>query len=283
MVKAPLDLAIIGAGPAALTAALYASRAGLKVEVFERKNLGGTLAEIDHISNYPGFVGTGNELGQIFRQQAEQFGAVLTYGECEEIGASEQGFNLAIDDTNRSARAVLVATGSQPRELDFELNKPVSYCAICDGDLVKDQDIAVVGGANSALQEALYLSEIASKVTIITHSKLKADQKLQATIASHKNIVIRENTEATPDLLNSFDHIFVYIGRRPASDCVKDLGILNYEDYIITGHNKGLPHMTPVAGLFAAGDVRENAIKQVVTAAADGAAAALEIFNYLNK
>lgn len=276
-----LDLAIIGGGPAALSAAIYAGRAGLKVKVFERKNLGGTLAEIDHISNYPGFVGQGSELGQSFRQQAEQFGADLEYGECTSIQSNGHQFKLVVDEEEYLARSALIATGSQPRELDFKLNKPTSYCALCDGELVKGKNVAIVGGANSAVQETLYLAKIARQVTIITRSNLKADQKLQTQLTAHSNISIRTGTVATPETLETFDHVFVYIGRCPASKFAENLGILNNEGYIITNASKEFAHSTIIQGLFAAGDVRDGAIRQVVTAAADGAAAAIEITKYL--
>ena len=269
-----LNLAIIGAGPAALSAAIYAARAGLSVKVFEQKSYGGVLAEIPLIENYPGFVGAGSELAQNICAQAISAGAELSYGECTEVKRLADHFELTIDDAKIFARNVLVATGSRPRALGFKLDVPVSYCALCDGALAKDQPVAVVGGANSAVQEAIYLSNLAETVTIITHSQLKADKSLLAQLQNHPNITVREQTEPTPALLNQFRRCFVYIGKVPATDFLKAHNVLDESGYIICETDS---HQTKVSGLFAAGDVRAGTTKQAITASADGAAAAIEI------
>ena len=180
---AVLDLAIIGSGPAALSAALYAARAGLRVSVFERANIGGALCEIAQISNYPGFTGPGRDLAATMPRQAETAGVTIAYGECTAIRPLEPSansansaapasdttaaqpaaparFELTIDGEPVRARTVLLATGSEPRPLPFTLATPVSYCALCDADLAKGQDIAVVGGGNSAGQESLGLAPL---------------------------------------------------------------------------------------------------------------------------
>lgn len=273
-----LDLAIIGAGPAALSAAIYTTRAGLKVKVFEQKNYGGILAEIPLIENYPGFVGSGEELARNMRTQAEQSGAKFSYGECTKIEKKTDIFVLTIDGEEVSTRTALIATGSKPKELSFKLDIPVSYCALCDGAFTKDKNVVVVGGANSAVQESIYLANIAKKITIITHSQLKADVALLNQLKGHQNITIREQIEPTPEILNQFDYCFVYIGKTPATNFLEDCGILDQNKYIIC---EGDSHQTKLNGLFAAGDVRVNSIKQVVAAAADGAAAAIEIIQEL--
>lgn len=351
------DLAIIGSGPAAMSAALYAGRAGLKVRVFEAQDFGGTLPKIDRIENYPGFAGTGAELSQAMRIQAESAGAKFVYGKCSNIDlttdaftvpdlATQNGdgeatatdaFTLTIDDDERvRARAVLIATGSEPKSLRFVPNRPVSYCALCDGPLTAGKHVVVVGGANSAVQEALYLAGLAADVTIVTHSQLKADRPLLDRLANAKNIQVREQTEPTPDLLNQFDHIFVYIGKRPATGFLRPLAdsllsatpLLSPDGYVITSSapnpipqrtaqsispaqtassvqptsparsssstqssasasqpaafaGQARPYQTIVSGLFAAGDVRQGSTKQVITAAAEGAAAAIAITQYL--
>ncbi len=269
-----LDLAIIGSGPAALSAAIYAARAALTVKVFERKSYGGILAEIPLIENYPGFLGSGTELAEKMRTQATQFGAQFSYGECSTLKKLSDGFELIIDDEKVLAKTVLIATGSKPKELRFTLDIPVSYCALCDGALTKGKNVVVVGGANSAVQEALYLSNIAKQVTIITHSQLKSDPILSQQLAKHQNIQLRENLEPTADLLNQYDYCFVYIGKQPATDFLQSFDILDQDGYITCINNS---HQTKLDGLFAAGDIRAHSIKQVVTAAADGAAAAIEI------
>lgn len=318
-----LDLAIIGGGPAALSAALYSARAGIKTKVFERASVGGALAEISDLSNYPGFTGPGPDLAEQMRSQAIQAGAEITYGECQKLWHTANHFELTIDGELMLAKKVIVATGSTPKKLSFTPRPPVSYCALCDGDLVKGKNIAVIGGANSAVQESLYLANLAKGLVIITHSRLKADAYLLFRLSEAqktKSIKILEDTEATPDLLNTFDHIFVFIGKRPATDFLQSLAgsllsktpLLDPAGYIITVSpnqfnstlnssvvsnqlhsslkSSAVPfkspnvslHSTIVPGLYAAGDVRSGSVKQVVTAAADGAAAAIEIATSLH-
>lgn len=304
-----LDLAIIGSGPAALSAALYAARAGLRVSVFERANIGGALCEIAQISNYPGFTGPGRDLAATMRRQAESAGVTVAYGECTAIrplepsaasaasasddtsaqpaasansvpDAAPARFELTIDGEPVRARAVLLATGSEPRPLPFTLATPVSYCALCDADLAKGQDIAVVGGGNSAVQESLGLAPLVKSLTLITHSALKAEPHLITQLRALPNVTIREHLEPTPDLLNTFARVFVFIGKRPATTCVADLAASTPDFYDAAGYVRGghgSAHQTAVPGLYVAGDLRSDTLRQVVTATGDGAAAAVEI------
>ena len=287
-VPAVLDLAIIGSGPAALSAALYAARAGLRVSVFERANIGGALCEIAQISNYPGFTGPGRDLAAAMRRQAESAGATIAYGECTAIrsleppanSAAPARFELAIDGEPVRARTVLLATGSEPRPLPFVLTVPVSYCALCDADLAKGQDIAVVGGGNSAVQESLGLAPLVKSLTLITHSALKAEPHLITQLRALRSVTVREHLEPTPDLLNTFARVFVFIGKRPATACVADLAASTPDFYDAAGYVRGghgPAHQTAIPGLYVAGDLRSDALRQVVTAAADGATAAVEI------
>lgn len=283
-----LDVAIIGSGPAALSAATYLGRAGIKAQLFERSNIGGELANISHIANYPGFDGAGAELAKRMRAQAEQVGAQIDYGECQSLAQSADGFTLQIDDATVQARRVLIATGSRPKTLSFTPAAPVSYCALCEADLVHGKNVAVLGGANSAFQEAIYLAGVVDRLTLITHSAVKADQILRTELEHCPNVQIVENTEPTPELLSEFDHVFVFIGKLPATDFLRNVksesgaNILDRKGYIITeNRGPGRQHQTSVSGLFAAGDVRQGMIAQVVTAAADGAAAALELIESL--
>ena len=306
---AVLDLAIIGSGPAALSAALYAARAGLRVSVFERANIGGALCEIAQISNYPGFTGPGRDLAAAMRRQAESAGVTIAYGECTAIRSLEPSansatpasddasaqpaasatlvadatparFELIIDGEPVRARTVLLATGSEPRPLPFALTTPVSYCALCDADLAKGQDIAVVGGGNSAVQESLGLAPLVKSLTLITHSALKAEPHLITQLRALWNVTIREHLEPTPDLLNTFARVFVFIGKRPATACVADLAASTPDFYDAAGYVRGghgSAHQTAIPGLYVAGDLRSDALRQVVTATGDGAAAAVEI------
>ena len=264
-----LDLAIIGGGPAALSAAIYAARAGLKVTVYEKGNVGGALPQIAKIENYPGFVGSGADLAKIMREQAQTAGAQFEYGECQKVKP------LVIDDEQVDARTILVATGSEPIPLDIKTDKPVSYCALCDGALYRNQDIAVVGGGNSAVQESLHLAKIVRHLTLFSHSKLKADTCLVAKLKALTNITIKENT--TPTEFADFAAVFTFIGKRPATS------FLPTEVLTSAGYVKTDNYMTAIPGLFAAGDVRDGATRQAITAAADGAAAAIAITKFLQK
>lgn len=306
-----LDVAVIGSGPAALSAALYLARAGLQTVVFERGELGGELARIAKITNYPGYDGAGRELAAKFRAQAEQAGAEIRYGECLGLKPTEYGFEFRIDDEIVRARAGLVATGSEPKKLHFAINPPVSYCALCEGDLARGKNVAVIGGANSAVQESLYLAPIVKHLTLISHSPLKADQCLQDLLRTHENVEIRENLEPTAKLLDGYDYVFVFIGTQPATgflkalkdqevvtkstkfskftkfakfefEVSKTLSLLDSGGYILTGESQQRSaHETAYAGLFAAGDVRAGMIKQVATAVGDGVTAATEIIKFL--
>ena len=267
-----LGLAIIGAGPAALTAAIYAARAGLKVRVYDKKSFGGALNDIIKIENFPGFVGEGSELARALKNQAIRAGAEIEYGDCSSVEP------LIVDGEEVEARVVLIATGSEPRPLGFQIKKPVSYCVLCDAPLYKGKNVAVVGGGNSAVQESLHLAKIVKKLTLISHTPLRAEKNLIEKLQKLPNVGIRENAEPTPSLLNDFDAVFVLIGKRPATTFLpKD--ILSSDGYIVPKNG----HQTAHKNLFVAGDVRQDSIRQAITAAADGAAAALEIIEFLNQ
>lgn len=374
-----LDVAIIGAGPAALSAALYLARAGLKTAAFEKLSIGGDLGKIFEISNYPGFTGPASELIRIMQTQATSAGAEIRYGECcairlvgsressgpdspgssksvfsnapkTSLATSDSGasnalspiFEVAIDDEIILSRSVLVCTGSEPRPLSFAITPPVSYCALCDAEFCRGRDIAVVGGGNSAAQEALYLARFAHSVTLITHSHLKAVSALKRQISATPNLSVREHLEPTPELLNKFERVFVFIGRDPITQFLQPLAselqsqglaLLDRRGYVLTGPTaraaiafsttqtvsqknvaqdstpktassvtqKSAPasaqsiatqfvaqdsstissHSTILPGLYAAGDVRLGSPQQVITAAGDGVAAALEIIDQL--
>lgn len=309
MARSSNNLVIIGGGPAALTAGLYAARAGLATQIFERANIGGLLGEISQLDNYPGFEGAGADLATVMRRQAEVAGVQIQYGECTAVrplsdgdaaslaspasstpntsltsstSAPGSGFELIIDGVAVRAGAVLVATGASPKPLPFSVTPPVSYCALCDGALAKNRNVVVVGGANAAAQESLYLSRLARAVTIITHSKLKADAILQNQLAATSNIIVIEEQEPTPDFLNQFDYVFVFIGRQPATGFLGALAsgcqLLDSKSYVLTKN-----YMTAIPGLFAAGDVRAGSLRQVVTAAGDGANAATTISAWLTR
>ena len=263
-----IDLAVLGSGPAGLTAALYAARAGLSVTVFEKSTFGGALAQIPNIQNFPGYTGPGADLAAKMQRQAESAGAKFEY--------LDEPLTQLKNPSDLGARAVLVATGSEPIPLSFTPDKPVSYCALCDAPLYKGKNILVVGGGNSAVSESIHLAEIVGSLTLVSHSPLKADAALISKLKALKNITIKENLEVTPDLANSFDGIFVFIGKRPAATFLAS-SLLDAQGYITTDTN----HMTSTPGIFAAGDVRSGATRQTIAASADGAMAAIAIANYL--
>jgi thioredoxin reductase (NADPH) len=301
-----LDVAIIGAGPAALTAALYLARAGLTVAAFDRSAIGGQLAAIDRIDNYPGFPDgiSGPALAAAFRTQAENFGAAFRLVAVTAIKPLKSGFRLITDAGPIKSKAVLVATGTAPKPLnipgesDFR-GRGVHTCAACDGAFYRDQSITVIGGANSAVQETLYLSNIVSHINLIVRSTLKADQillnSLQKLINAHKVTLyknahpekIQGDTAVTALTIRQNNisktletkAVFIFTGHTPNTALLEPHLLLTAAGYIPTDQN----HMTTLPGLFAAGDVRANTPKQVATAVGEGAAAALHLHAYLTQ
>ncbi|MDR1032950.1 MAG: FAD-dependent oxidoreductase [Candidatus Nomurabacteria bacterium] len=297
------DLVIIGSGPAALSAAVYAAREEIGVTVYEKTILGGLVATIDHIDNYPGFPDgvKGSELVERMQQQAERFGANIEYGEVTAIKLAPAGsVSVTVDDEEVKARAVLVTSGwtyntmDIPGEADYK-NRGVHYCATCDGPFYKDKKIVVVGGGNSAAQEAVFLTRFASSVEILARSTFKASAVLQKKVREH-GIKVYESTKALEVLGDGkratnlkiegpsgaselpVDGIFVFVGIHPAGEFAAESGLkLDEQGYIKTDLN----FQTNLPGVFAAGDIRSGSTKQVVTAAGEGAAAAKAVGRYL--
>ena len=273
-----LDIAIIGSGPAAMTAALYLSRAGFSTKIYEKSRFGGALADIPHLANFPGYDGDGIGLADQMRSQAMGAGTKFEYAEITEVKKQDSGdFLLSLDGGESvQARAVLVATGSEPLTLDFVPSVPVSYCALCDAPLYKNKDVLVVGGGNSGISEAIHLAKVVGSVTVVSHSAIRAEKSLVEELKTFKNVKIIENTPVTPELAARFDAVFVCIGKRPATRFL-DTNLLDEHGFIVTDSS----YMSRTKGLFAAGDVRDNSIKQVITAAGEGASAAISIAKYL--
>lgn len=301
------DTLIIGGGPAGYTAALYAARAGLDTAVLERMSAGGQMGLTDIIDNYPGFPEgvDGFTLGMNMQAQAERFGAKSLYGDVTEVDFTDPSLKKVITAyETHLARTVIIATGANSRELGLPneqalVGKGVHYCAHCDGRFYKGKTVAVVGGGNSAVSDALYLSRVTEKVYLI-HRR----DTLRATKIYHEPLMKAENVEfiwdsAVTEILSdgrvtgvkvqnlkdgterevAFSGLFVSIGRKPATDFLNGALELDSYGYIVADETT----RTSVPGVFAAGDVRTKALRQVVTAVADGATAIHYAEEYLNE
>ncbi len=302
-----LDLVIVGAGPAALSAAIYAARDGFSVRIYERAAIGGIITTTDIVENYPGFPEgiSGYEIGKKMREQAEKFGAKIEYGTVSNIEKIANGdFELLVDSEKISAKAVLLATGNDYRKLglkneDEYTGRGIHFCATCDGPFYMGKEIIAVGGGDTAVEESLFLSKF-SKVKMLVRSQLRAQQILQDRLDEAVNegkIEIFLNTQIKEFLIEddkivgvaavqddkefeirNTPAIFEFIGLIPNTSFLKPAGIELNE----SGEIKVDNFMTNIEGIFAAGDVVENSEKQLVIAAGSGANAALEIRRYLN-
>ena len=292
------EIVIIGGGPAGLTAGLYTSRARLSSLLLEKGLAGGQMTEAGQIENYPGFPEgiSGLELGQLIHQQAEKYGLKTVMAEATGIELQEGQKIVKTTEGNFTAKAVIIASGSErhklgvPGEKEFT-GKGVSYCATCDGDFFKELPVAVVGGGNAAITEALHLSKLASKVIVIhRRNQLRATRILQEKAFSEpkieflwdtiveeiegedlvKRIKLRQVKTGQNSALD-IDGVFVSIGFKPNTGYLKGILSLDASGAIIT--NDRLE--TNIPGIFAAGDIRQNSARQVITAAGDGATAAI--------
>jgi thioredoxin reductase (NADPH) len=300
-----IDLAIVGGGPAGLTAALYAGRGGLKSVLIERMMPGGQVANTEHIDNYPGFPNgiKGFELAQLMEAQAKRFGAEIVSGQAASLDGAGAVKTLKLEDGREfRSKAVILATGATQMELgvpgEKELRgKGVSYCAICDGAFFREQAVAVIGGGDSAVQEAIYLAGLVRSVTVIhRRDALRAAESLQrAAFANakisfswNKKVLAIEGKEGVTGVkvldkaggqesVIPAAGVFVYVGTRPNSQLVQDLADLDEQGYIITGDDM----MSTAPGIYAAGDVRKKALKQVATAVGDAATAVIAAQRYM--
>lgn len=299
------DTIIIGSGPAGLSAAVYASRAALKALVIEKVYGGsGQIAESERVDNYLGLYGeNGFELGERFRAHAEALSAEFYEGEVSAIERLSDGYRIKIaDGSDFLTRTVVYAAGASHRKLavkgEAELSgRGVSYCAVCDGAFYRGKRVAVIGGGDSALGDALFLSKIAEKVYLIhRRDAFRANQTLQAQVRAAENVelvlgavpteIVGENKvealtveQAGEAKTLSVSGVFVAVGTVPNSDLLKGLVELDPNGYVVAGEEG----ITTAAGLFAAGDVRTKALRQVITAASDGANCIYSVENYLSE
>ena len=291
------DVVIIGAGPSGMTAAVYTSRANLKTVMIERGIPGGQMANTEEIENYPGYESIlGPELANKMLDHAKKFGTEYAYGDVKEI--VEDGHFKVVKTGNGDyrAKAVIIATGAKPRLLGVPGEKElagrgVSYCAVCDGAFFKNKELVVIGGGDSAVEEAVFLTKYASKVTIIhRRDEFRAQKILQDRAFKNEKIEYIWNTTVEEILgegrvegvrikdketgeVRDFpaQGAFIYVGMDPLTEPFRKLGITNEAGYILTNDNME----TSVAGIFASGDVREKTLRQVVTATGDGSIAAM--------
>jgi len=297
------DCLVIGAGPGGLTAAIYCSRANLKVAVLEKLMPGGQVASTYKIDNYPGVPEvSGVDLALKMFDQATALGVEYLPMEVTGIKKEKDIFLVKTNDQTLKAKTVIVATGTKNRKLHVEgeekyLGRGISFCAICDGSFYQGQDVLVVGGGNSALEESLYLSSIVKQVYIINITdEPTAFKNVQDKVKKTKNIEVFNNSEViafegddslkevkvknlkTKEVTSfKVNGCFEYIGHIPNTDFLKDLGILNKYGYIVVDERKE----TKVKGLFGVGDVIDKEIRQITTATGDGTIAALNAAKYL--
>lgn len=299
---------MIGAGPSALSAAIYTTREDVDTVLYEKGVVGGLAAITDKVDNYPGFADgiEGMALAEQLQKQAERFGAAIEYGDVSAL-RHENGVNIVTVDGNEvKADTVLIATGSDyvklgiPGEAEY-YGRGVHYCATCDGAFYRDKRLVVVGGGNSGVQEALFLTRYASHIDLLVRSTVKASQVLQDDmqeyIASGKitvhlattpdEIVVNENSEVVAVKATkggeptefAADGVFVFIGLKPNTDFLAGSGV-ELDEYGLVKTNEKLE--TSLPGVYASGDVRSGATMQVASAVGEGATAALEIREYLD-
>lgn len=297
------DVIIVGAGPGGMAATLYASRANLSVLLIEKGVPGGEMLNTAEIENYPGFsIINGPELADKMYQGAMQFGAKYTYGEVDKIDVENGVKKVYVGQTVYTANSVIVSTGAHHRKLNVPgeenfAGRGVSYCAVCDGAFFKEKVLVVVGGGDSAVEEAIYLTQYASKV-IIVHRRdtLRAQKILQDRAFKNEKItfvwdsvvesingndcvgeVVIKNIKTNEQAVIKAEGVFIYVGMLPNSDSVKHLGITNSDGWIVTNEQME----TSMPGLFAIGDVRDKILRQVVTAVGDGGIAGQQAYHYI--
>ncbi len=299
------DVIVVGGGGAGLTAALYTSRGELKTALFERMVAGGQISTTDIVENYPGFPEAiaGPEIAQKMEEQAQKYGTRFFYEEVTGVVQEKTLFKIVAHEAQFFARSVILASGANPRRLNIPGEKEfsargVSYCATCDGAFFKGKEIAVVGGGDSAIQEALFLTKFASKVTVIhRREELRASKILQTRAFAHQKIgfiwnaivtgIKGSNKIETLELRDTktgavsdfkVQGLFVFIGHDPVSHFVQGLVRCDEHGYVLTDNE----FKTSVDGIFACGEVRKGSTRQLVSACGEGCSAALAAQKYID-
>ncbi|UTX51617.1 FAD-dependent oxidoreductase [Candidatus Saccharibacteria bacterium TM7i] len=301
------DVLMVGTGPSALTAAIYTTREDIDTILYERATIGGLAATTDMIDNYPGFPEgvPGMELAEKFEKQVARFGAQIDFGDISSVKREDEYLVVEVDGQPVKTRSVLIATGSDYKKLgipgEAELyGRGAHYCATCDGAFYKEKKLAVVGGGNSAVQEAIFLTRYASHIDLLVRSSVKASEVLQEDLQKYVDAgkitvhletkpleiteeggrasgVIIEGPEGTQTL--NVDAVFVFVGLIPNSGFLKDSDVTLDETGLVVTNER---FETSMPGVFASGDVRSGAVRQVVSAAGEGAAVALTIREYID-
>lgn len=301
------DVVIVGSGPAGLTAALYAARADLQPLVFEGPEPGGQLMQTTDVENYPGYPEgvMGPKMMEDFREQAKRFGADCRYGMVTNIEFDERPYKLTVDEeTEFFAKSIIISTGASAKWLGLESEqrlrgKGVSACATCDGAFFRDQHVVVVGGGDTAMEEATFLTKFASKVTVLhRRQELRASKAMQNRAFNDDKIEFMWDTELHEVLgdevvdgvkvinneteeittLDDVTGVFIAIGHKPNTDLFKDVLTMDEVGYIQT---KGQSTKTDLPGIFASGDAMDPIYRQAVTAAGTGCRAALDAEKFL--
>ncbi len=302
------DTIMVGAGPSALAAAVYTTREDIETVLYEKATIGGLAAVTDVVDNYPGFPDgvAGMDLGDQLQKQAERFGAKIEYGDVTELRDEGDTKVLVVDGVERRARTVLIATGSDynkigvPGEAEM-YGRGVHYCATCDGAFYRDRKLAVVGGGNSGVQEAIFLTRFASHIDLLVRSTIKASDVLQKELQKYidegkvtvhlgttiSQINVDEGKVTGVDIVTDgraghidADGVFVFVGLKPNTQFLSGSGVELDEQGLVKTDQK---LMTNIPGVFASGDVRSGATMQIASAVGEGATAALSIREYLDE
>jgi thioredoxin reductase (NADPH) len=298
-------LAIIGSGPAGLTAALYAARAFLEPLVFVGPAFGGQIATTTEVENFPGFPNglQGPELTALMREQAERFGSRMIEETIDKVNLSQRPFKLWSTSREYTVESVIIATGATPRQLDVPgeqefIGRGVSYCATCDGFFFRNKEIMVVGGGDSAFQEGLFLTKFGSRVRIVhRRDEFRADATLQKRARENPKIefvtnsvvervngngkvtdVLLKNVKTGDETTTPVDGFFVFIGHEPNTELFKGQLAMDEDGYLVVDNRLH----TSVPGVFAAGEVHDNWFKQAITSAGFGCMAAMEAEKWLS-
>lgn len=298
------DTLIIGSGPAGMTAALYAARSNLKVGIIEQGAPGGQMNNTSEIENYPGYDNiSGPELSMKMYEPLEKFSVEHIYGIVQKVEDAGEVKRVIADDSTYEAKTVIIATGAKYKLLNVKgedefTSRGVSYCAVCDGAFFRNQDLLVVGGGDSAVEEAIYLTQFAKSVTIVhRRDELRAQKILQDRAFANNKIsfiwdsvveeiqgnnikvsnVLIKNVKTGQITNHDFGGVFIYVGMIPVSSMVSDLGICDQDGWILTDDQM----KTTRPGIFAIGDVRQKNLRQITTAVGEGAIAGQGVYHYI--